>query len=72
MYWRFSIAARRTPARKHVGTMRPGSCTRNCFDERLQEWLTEIRDEAFVDQRLDFGDEDEADQEAAAEAPASN
>ena len=22
------------------------------FDERLEEWLTEIRDEAFVDQRL--------------------
>ena len=36
------------------------------FDERLQEWLTEIRDEAFVDQRLNYGDEDETDQEAAA------
>ena len=36
------------------------------FDERLQEWLTEIRDEAFVDQRLDLGDDDETDQEAAA------
>ncbi|MCY3814480.1 MAG: peptidylprolyl isomerase [Gammaproteobacteria bacterium] len=31
------------------------------FDERLEEWLTEIRDEAFVDQRLTVTPEDESD-----------
>ena len=30
------------------------------FDERLQEWLTEIRDEAFVEQRMSFGSDDGA------------
>ncbi|MCY4013226.1 MAG: peptidylprolyl isomerase [Gammaproteobacteria bacterium] len=30
------------------------------FDERLEEWLTEIRDEAFVDQRLAITPEDES------------
>ena len=30
------------------------------FDERLEEWLTEIRDEAFVDQRLAVTPEDES------------
>ena len=33
------------------------------FDERLQEWLTEIRAEAFVDERLSFAG-DEADDES--------
>ena len=31
------------------------------FDERLEEWLTEIRDEAFVDQRLTVTPEVESD-----------
>ena len=28
------------------------------FEERLEEWLTEIRDEAFVEKRLALGDDD--------------
>ena len=31
------------------------------FDERLEEWLTEIRDEAFIDQRLTISPDDDAD-----------
>ena len=30
------------------------------FEERLQEWLTEIRDEAFVEERMALGEDDEA------------
>ena len=37
------------------------------FDERLQEWLTEIRDEAFIDQRLEFASADTGDDEGSAE-----
>ncbi len=35
------------------------------FDERLQEWLSEIRDEAYVDHRVELTAREDADEEAA-------
>lgn len=38
------------------------------FEERLQEWLKEIRDEAFVEERMDFGEDAAASDAATAVA----